>query len=365
MKAIFKHMEYGAILIALWLTGCSKTSDVQSRYTEPEKALNFTIPASIQTSAATSLNTSVYIFSSPASLNSYTLCGSIPALGDRTVYRFSNSDLSSKDYRFLFISTPAQAEISLTTISGTAPATGTKWEDVVLHTLTTAPGTDNYYAVETISGKELEAAERVTGKLSRIVGQTVYEFTRSADASSVIPADIISPDVKSVLDRIYEIEIEYSGVTEAVSFDAGGNPVPYGAAVNAMQRVTVTYDADGFKVSVPQSDRGIALPASAVKGGARIMGLCMLPCNKTVAAKLTFSYFDTTPACGNNHAAGESHSASCYDKRSMTLAIPPVGSTGLSVLRDTYTVSRIGLPCDRIIDVPETNSINISFSWNS
>lgn len=353
------------MLLALWVTGCSDTTDLNSRYDEPEKALDFTIPASVQTSAATSLNTSVYIFSSPASMNAYTLCGSIPSLGGTDVYRFSNSDLSSKDYRFLFISTPAQAEISLTTTSGTAPATGTKWKDVVLHTLTTAPGTDNYYAVETISGKELEAAERVTGKLSRIVGQTVYEFTRSADGASVVPTDIISPDVESVLDRIYDIQIEYSGVTEAVNFDADGNPVPYGAAVNAVQRVTLTYDADGFKVSVPQSDKEIVLPASAVKGGARIMGLCMLPCNENVAATLTFSYFDTTPSCGNSHAAGESHSASCYDKRSVTLAIPPAGTTGLSVFRNTYTVSRIGLPCDRIIDVPETNSISISFSWNS
>lgn len=364
MKALNRSIKYGAILIAALAAGCSKVPTGSEGNTETDKIRCFSVPGPSVTTDGEPLTVSVYIFSSPSGLNRYTLTDKIASIGSSATYRFHNGDLVSNDYRFLFIATGTQPEIGLFTKTGSLPEKGIAWEDIVLRTLTSAPGTDNYYSVETLTGKQIEATDRITGRLTRIVGQTIFEFTRSSDASKVVPTDIISPDVGSVLDRVNEIKITYSGVPTEVGFDNEGKPVTYGANIEVSQTIAVRYDPSDMKVSVPQTDNGIDPPISGVKGGARIMGLCMLPSNSSISTNMIFTYFDTTPACGNNHTAGESHNTSCYDTRSITLDIPPFGSTGLSVLSDTFTVSKIGLPCDRIIDVPETNSINIDFNWN-
>lgn len=344
---------------AALLFGCSEGSD-GDRTAGPGIVR---VSASGNAADGRPLGVSVYIFSSPAGQNAYVLADSIAPLNAGAVYRFPNRDLASRDYRFLFLATVSPAEIAVGTKSGAAPAPGTRWDDITVCALTDACGPDNYLAVETLTGKEVEKTDRITGKLGRAVGQPVYEFTRSSDPSAVSPADIISPYVESVLDRVYEISIEYAGVRKAVSFDPDGNAQPYGAGFAVRQTVTPTL-ADSLKVAVPQTDAGLAGAASGVKGGVRIMGFCMLPCSDAMTASLTFGYYDTTPKCGNTHPAGAAHDSTCYDRRSLTLAVPAAGTPGLSVLKDTYTVNRVGLPCDRVIDIPHSDPVSIDFTWN-
>ncbi len=344
---------------AALLSGCSENSDGE-RTAGPGIVR---VSASGNDADGRPLGVSVYIFSSPAGQNAYTLADSVAPLNDGAVYRFPNRDLASCDYRFLFLATVSPAQIAAGTKSGASPGLGTRWGDIIVSALTDACGPDNYLAVETLTGKEVEKADRITGKLGRIVGQPVYEFTRSSDPSAVAPADAISPYVESVLDRVYEIDIEYAGMRKAVSFDPDGNPQPYGAGFAVRQTVTPAL-ADSLKVAVPQPDAGLAGAGSGVKGGVRIMGLCMLPCNDAVTTALTFGYYDTTPKCGNAHSAGQAHDSTCYDRRSLTLAVPAAGMPGLPVMKDTYTVNRIGLPCDRVIDIPYSGPVSIDFTWN-
>ena len=66
--------------------------------------------------------------------------------------------------------------------------------------------------------------------------------------------------------------------------------------------------------------------------------------------------------CGNGHA--DAHTPACFQQRQVTLALPAAeAGTGLPVAADCYTVNRVGLRCDRIIDVPVGGGVETNFDW--
>ena len=95
----------------------------------------------------------------------------------------------------------------------------------------------------------------------------------------------------------------------------------------------------------------------------RVSGLLrLLPSDSKLRVKLLFTYYDTTPACGNGHTGV--HSAACFPQRQLTLALPATdAAAGLPVAADCFTVNRAGLRCDRIIDIPVGGGIETNFDW--
>ena len=99
-----------------------------------------------------------------------------------------------------------------------------------------------------------------------------------------------------------------------------------------------------------------------MRGSLRMKGAFLLPSDSKLRVKLLFTYYDTTPACGNGHTGV--HSAACFPQRQLTLALPAAdAATGLPVAANCFTVNRAGLHCDRIIDIPVGGGIETNFDW--
>lgn len=97
-----------------------------------------------------------------------------------------------------------------------------------------------------------------------------------------------------------------------------------------------------FKVPLPQTDKGLGIYDDGVRGSLRMKGAFLLPSDSKLRVKLLFTYYDTTPACGNGHT--DVHSAACFPQRQLTLALPAAdAATGLPVAANCFTVNRAGL----------------------
>lgn len=63
-----------------------------------------------------------------------------------------------------------------------------------------------------------------------------------------------------------------------------------------------------FKVPLPQTDKGLGIYDDGVRGSLRMKGAFLLPSDSKLRVKLLFTYYDTTPACGNGHTGVHSRS---------------------------------------------------------
>lgn len=175
------------------------------------------------------------------------------------------------------------------------------------------------------------------------------------------PESIVSPDTESVIDRVSRIEITYENPTTALRFDENGTLVPAAYAAEPLTR-SIEPQATDFRVALPQADRGLGVYDAGLRGSLRMEGAFLLPSDSHLRIKLLFTYYDTTPVCGNGHA--DAHTPACFQQRQVTLALPAAeAGTGLPVAADCYTVNRVGLRCDRIIDVPVGGGVETNFDW--
>lgn len=173
--------------------------------------------------------------------------------------------------------------------------------------------------------------------------------------------DIVSGNVTSVLDRVFKVDIEYTGLTQNIVFGESNKITDKDIWTNKYTQ-THYFDTDaGLKVSVPQPDNGLENSSVTAAGSARVKGIYCLPSAQKVRIKYTFHYYDTALACGNAHA-GE-HTSDCYEQKTLTLNLPQdvTGVTLLSVLPNHYTLNKGGIRFDRIIDV----GANLAFEFNT
>ena len=165
--------------------------------------------------------------------------------------------------------------------------------------------------------------------------------------------------MESVIDRVARIDITYENPTTALRFDETGTLVPAAYAPEPLTR-SVLPRATDFRVALPQADMGLRVYDEALRGSLRMEGAYLLPSDSKLRIKLLFTYYDTTPACGDGHT----HGPACFPQRQATLVLPAAGAAvGLPVAADCYTVNRAGLRCDRIIDVPVGGGIETNFDW--
>lgn len=286
---------------------------------------------------------------------------SLGAVADGDVLKLPLSELRSSDYRFLAVAQPA-ADAWLTTGAddGTALAPGTAWERVRLSCTGGEARLDGYCGVADIPGETVLSEERISVTLTRVAGQMLFDFFRIG-ASLAEPVGVVSADVESVLDRVMNIEITYRRPTTALRFDAENRLVPAAYASEPLtQRVEPALT--DFRVPLPQADRGLTLYDAAYRGSARLEGAVLLPSDAQLRAELVFTYYDTTPACDNDHTGA--HVASCFRPRQVTLQLPAAASSaGLPVDSDCFTVNRAGLHADRIIDIPLSGGVVTNFDW--
>ena len=368
MKKTFS--PYSLFLLVILTFGIVSCSD-ETNETIPGQPLNRSgIPVSLSLTKAAQtqpeLNFGLYIFSRPnTEAEGYQLDTCLQSIGQDTRLTFSNRDLSERNYRFLFTATADEHSIRVSANGSSTGATkGTPWNDLRITYQSDSLSPANYYAVKDYTGHELASTDSVSATLGRIVGQMIYSFSKvGTDIDDVQEVDL--EHVASVFDRIYRIDILYSGYTTALSFNGEGKLQPSETATTATKTQTFRLSLDArLKAGIPQKTAGVdTLDGGAARGG-KLWGLYLLPASQTVLTQLTFYYYDTTPTCGKTE--GHIHSAGCYTPETLELTIPFSGAfPGLTIEANTYTHNKAGIRCDRIIDINSANGMILETDWNT
>lgn len=363
MKTI-RHISRISILLTISSIICSCVKEEAGIPVPAMAGEEVPVTISLKDSKASpaDLTYSLYLFShTKGSSDAYIMEELITPLQEDSRLKFLNSELMGKDYRFLFIATSGttpEIRVYKTTLDN-APATGDNWEDIRIGTLSPTLSIHNYYQVKDISGEELLTNDSVRGELGRIVGQMEFRFFKIGnDITHTIPIDLTG--INSIFDRIYKIDITYTGFTTSLSFKEG----------NVLQPETSSAEEYKQEINVPLNGRlGIEIPegqldtlAGGATAGGRFKGYCFLPSDNNVRAALIFYYYDTTPICENpNH----SHTADCYEQRQLELQIPAQAAAGLPIEANAYTVNSAGIRCNRIIDINVNSNTNIFTQWNA
>lgn len=317
-------------------------------------ALNDELPAALETP--------LYQFRRATGTgDAYVLECSYVSVGDGETLKIPLTELKAYDYRFLMIARPAGSEWpELQTAGGQPFGPGDAWDDLRLVSASGAASGDVYGGFEDLSGQELLDSGSIRLTLTRIAGEMVFDFYRYDEALSK-PVGVVSAEVQSVLDRVTGIEIVYENPTTALRFDADGELRPAAVASEPL-RQTIAPALTDFKVVLPQADKGLAAYSADVRGSLRIEGRYLLPSASKLRVRLAFTYYDTTPLCGNDHAGD--HVAGCFAQRQLMLDLPSADApAGLPVAADCFTVNRARLRCDRIIDVPVEGFVWAKFEW--
>ena len=334
--------------------------------------------------SAGSLKYEVYVFQSPENENNFTFLNMLSPFVSGTPLDLDFADLVLSDYRFLFIAIPADfsGQTIITEYSGagdsvpvTGLSSGCPWSDVRFNHPGVTLNGDYYYGVTDMSGQEIIDAGEVNGTLDRVVGQMVYDIFKTNGTVNDpvgIPADA---DVVSVLDRVYQIDIVYQGVTERLMFDETELiPDPSVGTITYTEEIgadEIGFDRTTGKVTPGEKSSGAIIEsylpentdATSYTGAVRIRGAYLLPATGGVTVHMTFHYYDTTPTCGNVHAGGVStHDMDeCYPKETITLNLPQTGS--LKIQSNYFTANKAGIPCNRVIEVPVQTVISVDTDW--
>ena len=116
--------------------------------------------------------------------------------------------------------------------------------------------------------------------------------------------------------------------------------------------------SDSLRVSIPQAHQRFEIPpieSSTKDGSVRIRGSYGLPSDKGVRYNLKFYYYDTTPMCGDTTKAHNHYTNvdACFVKNSIEVNLPKKISPAnlLDIFANYYTVNKIGIRFDRIIDL--------------
>ncbi|GEM_PF-5256177 len=206
------------LLGLVMMMSCSENSKDVSGMKIPEEGLP--VYATLDTRAIpTGLTCQMYVFSKPVSNAEYTFNEMIDLSGQLPYQmQFNASEVSGKEFRFLFIASPeSNSKMSVTT--------ATNWQDLKISTTDQLLDENYYYGILDKTGEQIATEGTIHGNLSRMVGQMVLDIYK-IDGSMDNPVSIDTDKyITSVLDRVHEIEIEYAHLTKEISFDGDGNIV--------------------------------------------------------------------------------------------------------------------------------------------
>ncbi len=359
MKRDYLYRIFGILFLLPFSVACGLEAQEEivpgNELHSTELRLNGALPVS-------GLQSPLYLFRRAAGTqDGYVFSRSYASVADGETFKFPLAELKAYDYRFLMVAQPGDAQwLSLAAADGMPLNQGVAWEDLRLKCDTAAAASDGYGGFTDMRGEEILLGGNIRLTLTRIAGQMLFDIFRTGGSLSQ-PESVVSPDVKSVIDRVARIEISYENPTTALRFDENGILIPAAYASEPLSQSILPQMTD-FKVSLPQTDKGLGVYDDALLGSLRMEGVFLLPSDSKLRVKLLFTYYDTTPACGNGHT--DSHSAACFAQRQVTLALPAADvETGLPVAADWFTVNRVGLRCDRIIDIPVEGGIETNFDW--
>lgn len=346
--------------------------------------------------SAGTLNYGVYIFQSVKDANDFRLVRMSYPFVSGSKLNLSATDPSRFDYRFLFIALPENvSERTVITEYGepqdplTGLSPGCLWSDVRFNDSDIALTGDYYYGVTEMSGQEILDAGEVNGILDRVVGQMVYDIFKTGGTVSDPEGVPSTADVTSVLDRVYRIDITYTGVTRRLMFD-GTTLIPdlsagtdtYTETIDALQ---IGIDPITGKVTPGEKSSGTVIESyvpqyaeeSLYTGAVRIRGAYLLPATDGITVSMVFHYYDTTPAC-NNSSEGDvaimdntgkiildyTHESmeACFPTGSISLSLPKTGSLGIQ--SNYFTANKAGIPCNRVIEVPVNKGFGVDTDWN-
>lgn len=359
MKKSYIYRIYGVLFLLLFGTACALDGDEECLPCKKVREVGVQVAGTLP---AQELATPLYVFLRPAGTQEeYRFDRSYETLADGATLKLPLSEMKTSDYRFLMLAQPdGAAWLTLRTAEGGPFVPGTAWSGLRIESGTGAATLDGYCGFTEMSGEEILLEGKLQLKLTRIAGQVLFDFFRIGSSLSD-PEGVQSAAVTSVIDRVSGIEIEYANPTTALRFDADDRLVPAAYGSEPLRQV-IAPEAVDFRVALPQADKGLMQYDAALRGSLRIGGAALLPSDGKLRIKILFTYYDTTPSCGNAHEGD--HGASCYAQQLLTLNLPALSSAaGLPVAADCFTVNRTGLRCDRVIDVPASGGIESDFGW--
>lgn len=359
MKKSYTYRIYAALFLLLFAAACALEGDEECIPCKKIRTVDVRMAGALPTSG---LKTPLYLFRRPAGTQEeYLYNRTYETIADGEALKLPVAEMKTYDYRFLMLAQPDDGTWLSPRADGGAPLTaGCAWSALRLTSASGGAELDGYCGVTDMSGETLLLEGTLQLTLTRVAGQVLFDFYRIG-TSLADPESVVSPDVASVIDRVSRIEIEYANPTTELRFDADGGLVPAACADQPLRQI-ITPDAAQFRVALPQAEKGLTAYDAALRGSLRIEGAVVLPSDKRLRVKIVFTYYDTTPDCGNAHAGD--HTASCYAQRQVTLNLPAAASAqGLPVAADCFTVNRAGIRCDRIIDVPASGGIETDFGW--
>jgi len=307
----------------------------------------------------------MYIFwkSSDDSENEYALKETkILENTDQNKLKFMNNELMDKSYRFLFIATPSLSEeIELVALDGNEIQIGNKWNSIMIKSSKLLVSADNYQGFVDKTGNEILNGETINCTLTRIVGQVIFDIYKVLkDGETTTSQDVASPHL-TVLDRVFKIEIQYSGMTQSVVYN--GNNIIHHDIWSDTYKQNIEpklYENNNFRVDVTQTVDNLTF-SEEKKGSAHIKGIYCMPSESNMKIKMTFHYYDTTPFCGLD----EVHSSSCFATKTIVLNLPKSGNTPLSIIPNHFTLNTAKIRYDRIIDVGANFSFEFDTTWKN
>lgn len=310
------------------------------------------------------LECDLYVYRKLATESDYALAEIIPfGTENKKLLKFTNKDLKENLYRFFFIATVSgNSEISMQNI-----AINSLWKELGI-TANQKNLSDNwYYDIITKTGDQIIREGEINAYLERLVGQITLDIFR-AEGGIDSPIDIINKaDVASVLDRVYQIDMVYSGLTKKISFEENGDIVEKEIWGDDYLVTIAPEMNEALQVSLPQMDKGLEISGKKTDGSVRILGVCGLPATKQARVISTFYYYDTTPICQLNKSVHQGdHMESCFLQKEIILNLPKLAETEnlLTIYPNTYTVNNAGILFDRIIDIGIDGSTTFDVVWN-
>ena len=279
------------------------------------EGINVSLSPVVTRAGGADLDFSMYMFDRAiGSTGDYTFLKSLVFDEQGTIMTFTKSELADREYRFLFVAGETGSdEISVVDkfTDGNIVAAGI-WNDVRLEAADPCLSDDNYAGVTDMTGPEIKEAGTIEGTLNRFVGQPVYDIYRVADKNVNSPMDIQSADVLSVIDRVYEVDFGFTGLTKRMKFSASNELVPDRDVTVPGSYILTVETGDDARTTVPQQAGLNAVYSPEIAGSTRLYGKCLLPADGSgISVKMDFRYFATLYVCWD---AAQSDPAPVHDK---------------------------------------------------
>lgn len=314
------------------------------------------------------LECTMYIFGKTGAASNYILKDSIHLNAEnRRILPYAGTDWNEENYRFLFIAMPPEnAGLTLTNHNdANLERAIDTWKNVRIKAADTKSiSGDCYFGILDKTKEEIADSRLISGEIKRLVGQMAIDIFRVDEQGA--PMNKQDAYISTVLDRVYQIDFAYTGLTDEISFDTDGEPVWLTTKTLTETSMNIAL-GDTLQMYVDENPLLTVAP-EGVEGSVRIKNLFCLPSTDNVKLKVTFHYYDTTPTCGitekgYNHYEEED----CFVTKTIELNLPQNNNEKdyLDILPNYYTVNKAGIPLDRVIDLLQPGSYGLNTTWEN